>query len=40
MGIGKLSDYESKLIDRARNELNENIQKGIEFAKEFLAKSK
>lgn len=40
MGIGKLSDYEIKLIDKARPELNANIEKGIDFAKEFLAKTK
>lgn len=40
MGIGKLSDYEIKLIDKARPELNANIEKGIDFAKDFLAKTK
>jgi hypothetical protein len=40
MGIGKLSDYEMKLIEKAGKELSGNIQNGIEFAKKYLAKSK
>jgi len=40
MGVGKLSEYENKLIEKARKELNGNIEKGLEFAKQYLAKSK
>jgi malate dehydrogenase len=40
MGVGKLSEYETKLIEKAKKELNGNIQSGIEFAKQYLAKSK
>lgn len=40
MGVGKLSDYETKLIEKARTELETNIQNGIDFAKQYLAKSK
>ncbi|CAF1296550.1 unnamed protein product [Adineta steineri] len=40
MGVGKLSEYETKLIEKAKKELNGNIQNGIEFAKQYLAKSK
>ena len=40
MGVGKLSEYETELIEKAKKELNDNIQKGLEFAKQYLAKSK
>jgi hypothetical protein len=40
MGVGKLSEYETKLIEKARKELHGNIENGIEFAKQYLAKSK
>lgn len=40
MGVGKLSEFETKLITKSRQELNGNIQKGIEFAKQYLGKSK
>jgi len=40
MGIGKLSEYETKLVEKAKKELNGNIQNGVEFAKKYLAKSK
>ncbi|UJR23649.1 hypothetical protein I4U23_026634 [Adineta vaga] len=39
MGVGKLSDFETKLIEKAKKELNGNIQNGVEFAKQYLAKS-
>jgi len=39
MGVGKLSEYETKLIEKAKKELNENIQNGVAFAKQYLAKS-
>ncbi|CAF1040536.1 unnamed protein product [Rotaria sp. Silwood1] len=40
IGVGKLSEYETKLIEKAKPELNANIQKGIDFAKQYLAKSR
>lgn len=40
MGVGKLSEYENKLIAKAKTELNGNIEKGLEFAKQYLTKSK
>jgi len=40
MGVGKLSEYETKLIEKAKKELNGNIQNGVEFAKKYLTKSK
>jgi malate dehydrogenase len=40
MGIGKISDYEKKLIEKARKELSGNIQSGLTFAKQYLSKSK
>lgn len=40
MGVGKLSEYETKLVEKAKQELSGNIQKGIEFAKQYLGKSK
>ena len=39
MGVGKLSDYEFKVVEKAKAELNANIQKGVDFAKQYLAKS-
>lgn len=40
MGAGKLSDYEKKLIEKAKKELNGNIESGLTFAKQYLSKSK
>ena len=40
MGTGKLSDFEKKLLEKAKKELNTNIQSGLTFAKQYLAKSK
>ena len=40
MGMGKLTDYEKKLIEKADKELNGNIQSGLTFAKQYLSKSK
>ena len=40
MGMGKLSDYEKKLMEKAKKELDANIQNGLQFAKQYLAKSK
>jgi uncharacterized protein YjbJ (UPF0337 family) len=40
MGIGKLTDFEKKLIEKAKKELNGNIQSGMTFAKQYLSKSK
>jgi len=40
MGIGKLSEYEKKLFEKAKKELNGNIQAGLNFAKQYLSKSK
>ena len=40
MGVGKLSEYETKLVDKAKQELQGNIQKGVEFAQQYLAKLK
>ncbi|CAF3326240.1 unnamed protein product [Rotaria socialis] len=40
MGVGKLSDFEKKLIEKAKKELNGNIESGLTFAKQYLAKSK
>ncbi|CAF0932533.1 unnamed protein product [Adineta ricciae] len=40
MGTGKLSDYEKKLLEKAKKELNTNIQSGLTFAKQYLTKSK
>ncbi|CAF0752763.1 unnamed protein product [Didymodactylos carnosus] len=37
-GIGKLSEYETKLIGDAKSELTSNIKKGEEFAKAYLQK--
>jgi malate dehydrogenase len=40
MGVGKLSDYEKKLIEKAKKELTGNIQSGVTFAKQYLSKTK
>jgi hypothetical protein len=40
MGMGKLNDYEKKLFEKAKKELGGNIQSGLTFAKQYLAKSK
>lgn len=40
MGIGKLSDFEKQLIEKARKELSGNIQSGLTFAKQYLSKAK
>lgn len=33
LGLGKLSDYEQKLVEAAKAELNSSIKKGIDFVK-------
>jgi hypothetical protein len=40
MGVGKLNDYEKKLVEKAKKELNGNIQSGLTFAKQYLSKTK
>ncbi|CAF1227181.1 unnamed protein product [Rotaria magnacalcarata] len=40
IGVGNLSEYETKLIEKAKHELNAHIEKGIDFAKQYLSKSK
>jgi malate dehydrogenase len=40
MGIGKLTDFEKGLMQKAKTELNANIESGLKFAKEYLSKSK
>ncbi len=40
MGVGKLSEYETKLIEKAKKELNGNIESGLTFAKQYLSKAK
>ena len=37
---GKVSDYEQKLIDGAAETLKKNIDKGVEFAKDWVSKNK
>ena len=38
MGIGKITDYESKLIQVAVKELKANIEKGVKFVHEQYKK--
>jgi len=40
LGLGKLSEYEKKLMEKAKKELSANIDSGLKFAKQYLAKSK
>ena len=40
MGMGKINDYEKKLIEKATKELSGNIQAGLTFAKQYLSKAK
>lgn len=40
MGLGKLTDYEKKLMEKAKKELTANIDSGLKFAKQYLSKSK
>jgi len=40
MGVGKLSDYEKKVVEKARKELTGNINSGLTFAKQYLSKAK
>jgi len=40
MGFGKLTDYEKKLLEKAKDELNGNIKSGLTFAKQYLSKTK
>jgi hypothetical protein len=40
MGIGKLTDFEKGLMQKAKTELNGNIESGLKFAKEYLSKAK
>ena len=40
MGLGKLTDYEKKLMEKAKKELSGNIDSGLKFAQQYLAKSK
>jgi len=40
MGVGKLSDYEKQLIEKAKKELSGNILSGLTFAKQYLSKAK
>jgi hypothetical protein len=38
LGIGKISDYETKLIQAAVKELKANIEKGVKFVHEQYKK--
>jgi malate dehydrogenase len=38
LGIGKITDYETKLIQAAIKELKANIEKGVKFANEQYKK--
>ena len=38
--LGTVSEYEQKLIDEAAPQLQKNIEKGVNFAKDWLAKNK
>lgn len=40
LGLGKLSDFEKKLMEKAKKELSGNIESGLKFAAQYLAKSK
>lgn len=40
LGVGKLSDFEKKLMEKAKKELSGNIESGLKFAKQYLSKSK
>ena len=39
MGFGNLTDYEKKLLEKAKDELNGNIKSGLTFAKQYLSKT-
>ena len=40
LDLGTVSEYEQKLIDEAAPQLQKNIEKGVNFAKDWLAKNK